>query len=405
MICPKCGEYVSEGKWCSRCGTRLELDDITINTGVAFSDDYYDNKDENSNSTRSYYGEKTEDKDYGNHGKKQGGIRIALAILCPVVVILIIFSALLASGVIDFDKSEDKEVVSDAEEIKAKTEYDAILKRAMNSLKIGDYEASEDELKKLMELDPYDDDVAVLCKIVFNYNRALDAFKDEDISSARDYFDKIPIEYLDYVMSADIKKLENQIEDWEYAYAAFAEIQSYMANEEYGDAEEAMLLLDESCLSESDAKKLNEYMEIIEKKNKEKKEDKKDYDEEDTKEGEKSSLSLGTEYAESLISSYCAAYVAAVNSGDFSLLSQYITGDLYDSQKKMVESCVKDGTTMNLDYVKLKSLKEVSSKKWTASVSEGETMYYADGSSKSKAFSWVYTIEYINGRYYLTKIE
>ena len=140
MICPKCGEYVSEGKWCSRCGARLELDDITIDTGAAFSDDYYSNNDENSNSPRSYYGEKTEDKDYGNHGKKQGGIRIALAILCPVVVILIIFSALLASGVIDFDKSEDKEVVSDAEEIKAKTEYDAILKSAMNSLKIGDYE-------------------------------------------------------------------------------------------------------------------------------------------------------------------------------------------------------------------------------------------------------------------------
>ena len=62
MICPKCGEYVSEGKWCSRCGARLELDDITIDAGAAFSEKYDGDRVEKSDSIQRNYVEKTEDK-------------------------------------------------------------------------------------------------------------------------------------------------------------------------------------------------------------------------------------------------------------------------------------------------------------------------------------------------------
>lgn len=413
MICPKCGEISNGGKWCARCGARLEIDDVAhisnLNSECGTSDDYQTPEPQSPDNSYQYsteqgYPSRNSYDGYESENSSAKKLKIVLAVLCPIMAVLVILAFLAAFGVINFGSSKEAEIPSDAQQTSQESSIELLRRQAMNHIKIGDYIEAEKALKSLLELDPYNDEIAVLCKIVFNYNQALEAVKNKNIADARNYFDKIPAEYMDYDISADVDKLEGQIEDYESAYTTFSDIKNYMENGKYDEAEMAIGILDESRLSDSDAALLNGYIDTIEKEKAEK-ENKKNDDRDESDFGSQQSASITESYASSLINSYCAAYVSAVNAGDFSIVAPYLAGDMYATQKKMVESCAKDGITMDFDYFSLNSLQKSADNKWKAKVSEGETIYYADGSAKSKSYTWTYTIEYMNSRYYLTKIE
>ena len=202
---------------------------------------------------------------------------------------------------------------------------------------------------------------------------------------------------MDYSIRTDVENLEDEINSFETAYITFEDVQNFMRDGEYESALEAIDLIDDSYLEDSDAMLISEYRTQIKQYLKK--------EEEKQKEKENEAGKLSFDLAEILITEYCEDYVRAINSKDFSVVAKHISGQLYNDQKKQVQSCIDSGLTQSLDYVELNDVHKISDTKWKADVSEGETIYYADGSSEAKKFNWTYTIEYIDSAFYLTKIE
>ncbi len=136
-----------------------------------------------------------------------------------------------------------------------------------------------------------------------------------------------------------------------------------------------------------------------------------DYEEEtaapqnDTPKYDTPQYELSVETAENVLRRYCKAYVNAVNTGDFSVVAPYIKGNFYNSQYNMVSSLHSQGVGERFDFLNVHSVQKAGDTKWKVRVSEGETIFYPSGKETSKTYSWLYTIEYIDGEYYPTNIE
>ena len=395
MICPNCKNESNGARWCPQCGIQLEIDDAA--NAIYSNDEPKDNTESRFDTMsvpREFIGadEQYEAKDMPSTDKK---LKITLAIICPIAAIVLIFVILTISGVI---KSGGKKVSAPEENVVLENEdAETLMKTGMNQLKIGDYEEAETVFKAVMEIDPDNEEATVLCQIVYNYNRALKKIQGKKYKEARALFDKIPIEYMDYSIRTDVENLEDEINSFETAYITFEDVQNFMRDGEYESALEAIDLIDDSYLEDSDAMLISEYRTQI-----------KQYltkEEEKQKEKENEAGKLSFDLAEILVTEYCEDYVRAINSKDFSVVAKHISGQLYNDQKKQVQSCIDSGITQSLDYVELNDVHKISDTKWKADVSEGETIYYADGSSEAKKFNWTYTIEYIDSAFYLTKIE
>ena len=395
MICPNCKNESNGARWCPQCGIQLEIDDAA--NAIYSNDEPKDTSDRRFDTMsvpREFIAadEQYEAQDMHSTDKK---LKITLAIICPIAAIVLVLVILTISGVI---KSGDKKVSAPEENVVLENEdAETLMKTGMNQLKIGDYEEAETVFKAVMEIDPDNEEATVLCQIVYNYNRALKKIQSKKYKEARALFDKIPIEYMDYSIRTDVENLEDEINSFETAYITFEDVQNFMRDGEYESALEAIDLIDDSYLEDTDAALISEYRTQIKQYLKK--------EEEKQKEKENESGKLSFDLAEILITEYCEDYVRAINSKDFSVVAKHISGQLYNDQKKQVQSCIDSGITQSLDYVELNDVHKISDTKWKADVSEGETIYYADGTSEAKQFNWTYTIEYIDSAFYLTKIE
>ena len=316
------------------------------------------------------------------------GFKIALAILIPASVIILTFVLLLASGAISFDKKEIKEEAESV--VLEKEDTKMLMKTGMNHLKIGDYEEAETVFKVIMETEPDNEEVVTLCQIMHNYNRAIKRIHSKDYEDARSYFDKIPLEYMDYDIADDVEKLESEIERFERAYEIFEKVRELMSSSDFENAQKTIDLIDKTCLKSADLEMIESYREEIEKFIRDEKEEK---------------VVLSDEKAGDIIRRFCMAYVDAVNAGDFSLVSPYIRGELYNTQKDMVASLHSQGITERFDFLTVQSVQKVTDTLWKVNVSEGETIFYPDAQESEKTYAWVYTVEYIDSDFYLTNIE
>ena len=82
-----------------------------------------------------------------------------------------------------------------------------------------------------------------------------------------------------------------------------------MSNSDYENAEKTIDLIDKSCLTPKDKSTINKYLTEIQQ-----------HYEEEEKEPE---FELSSAKAEEIVRRFCLAYVNAVNSGDFSIVSPF----------------------------------------------------------------------------------
>ena len=388
MICPKCKKESNGTKWCPWCGIQLETDVMESVNSIPSRNDYkvseyeekpmhnYENTGNNHNNTKS--------------GTMKSGTKIFLAILIPVIAVAIIFAGLVFGGIIDLKKAEETgskdSIVLEDEDTKK------LLKTGMNHLKIGDYEEAETVFKVLMETEPENEEYVIICQIIHNYNRSEKRIQSKDYEGARSYFEKIPLDYMDYDIKDDVDKLESEIKRFETAYEIFSKVKEYMSSSDYENAKKTMNLIDRSCMKPADLEILDDYEYEIEEFSGDSSEDLSKYD-------------LSLQKAGEIIRNYCLKYVEAVNSGDFSIVSSVLKGNLYNTQRGMVSSLYSQGIKEQFDFLTVISVQKINDTKWNVKVSEGETVFYPDGEESSKTYSWVYTVEYADGAYYLTDIK
>ena len=380
MICPGCKKESNGEKWCKNCGLQLETE-VAIDVGASSAKTTYDFGivPEDNHSTRS--------SDDGIHP----GLKVALAVLIPIIVIAVVFSLLYFTGVIKFGDSKPKK---DEPSVVLENEDTAkLLKTGMNHLEIGDYEEAETVFKVIMESDPENEETVILCRILHNYNRAVKRIENKDYEDARTYFEKIPLEYTDYAIADDVEGLDSEIKHFERTYEIFEKVRDLMSSGDFENAEKTIELIDKSCLKTADAELLERYCDEIDEFVREK------------EESEKEVISLGVTEAEEIIRRFCIKYVEAVNNGDFEHVSQYIKGNLYNTQKNMVDSLYSQGITEDFDFLTVKSVQKIKDNMWKVKVSEGETIYYPDGEVSKKTYAWTYTVEFIEPNFYLTNIE
>ncbi|MBQ4526958.1 MAG: hypothetical protein II998_02685 [Clostridia bacterium] len=434
MICPNCNTDSKGSKWCVKCGIRLELDDISIDGAFEQNESNNFNHEDNelsypgnfgannyansgannyansgannyanggaNNATQGGYGRYSEhgpddyDDGYNEYDEYESDnsnkkLKIAVAIIAPITVIILAFVILVITGVIDFGSSDakpDKAPASQQSSDKAleEEEITTLMNKGENYMNMGDYEAAESVYKTVVDKDSSNTEASTIYQILYNYNRAVKKLESKKYVDARSLFEKIPNSYINYSISDDVERLDDEIVAFESTNAMFDNLRDYMNYGDYYKAEEIIDLIDEQYLTDSDIKILDRYRVQIEE--------------------EMSNDSFTEVEAEILMNNYCNAYVRSINENDFSYVSQYLRGDLYDEQKRMVKYWNDQRAAQSFNYVTVDSFRKVSSNKWEIGVTESETVYLPDGSSDIYTGKWIYTVEYIGSDYYLTHI-
>lgn len=398
MLCPKCGKE-SDGRWCSFCGEQLEVTTNFEKSGKfdtarysfikeepienAYRDDV---KDAGAMSGSEYY---TADKDlnpyqYYENGKKNKAMVIG-AVSAGIAVLLIIIFFIVKFVIPSDNDRKTEDVQSSVQSNGLSEDVKLLYKNAEKYMTIGDYEAAEEVYLELTELTD-DDEAMLVYNILYNYNRAYSKSEICDYEAAKKHFDKIPDEYVDYVICDDVDDLSDEIDAGSSAYQTFEEIKEYMADKDFEAASQAAELLEQKYLSKTDKKELDKILEEIDKAGEE---------------------SFSDHEAESFLMEYCDAMVEAINNMDFSIVSPYIDADsaFYETQRGLVDFCASEGITQTFDSLRLKSLSKINSETWEAAVSETETITYDDGTEETKTYSWTYTIKYIDSDYYIAGIR
>jgi len=404
MICPNCKTESFGAKWCPECGLRLELDDIT-NTDFINPEKGDTQKlrpittqnDESYKTVPPASARKSTGKSTANYEKKASHFTdrgfnywlIAIGVVSVLIVLFVIFRFV---GIIP--TADDPKMPASGEEVVLEKEDSSkIIKTGLDELKLGNYDEAETVFKAVLETDPDNDEADTIYKIVYNYNRALKKIQSAKYTEAREFFDKIPLEYENYSIKTDVENLDDEISSFESAYESFNKVQQHMAAAMYEDALNTISLIDKNFLSGADAEMLGEYTDEIEK----------FFEEQEKK--DKSDDDMSVKKAEIIITTYCEDLVMAVNSRDFSIVEKHMSGQLYNDQKKFVQSSIDNSLTQSFDKLEIKAVYPVSDTKWKIGVSESETTYYPDGTQKPETRNLTYTIEYIDSEYYLTAVE
>lgn len=103
---------------------------------------------------------------------------------------------------------------------------------------------------------------------------------------------------------------------------------------------------------------------------------------------------------------YGYSLVQAINDGDFSIVEPYLLPDsnLYFSQVALVEKLFSQNVTESLYEFDVTSAVEISENTYEIETFE-DTIVIKNGNEESKQFRWVYTVEYVNGQYFLSDIK
>lgn len=107
------------------------------------------------------------------------------------------------------------------------------------------------------------------------------------------------------------------------------------------------------------------------------------------------------------VRSYLSEFSYAMNSGDTSSLSSYISpsSSFYKSQKQYIENSFDKGNGVNENNTAIVNHEKISDSKYHVSVDEDYTIYKEDGSSKDAVYTNVYTVERFNNGWYITGLN
>ena len=396
MICPNCKNESHGAKWCPECGLQLEIDDALI--GTFEKNEKGDTQKLRPISTPGKEADtpsarltQNQTKNVKNDGQvSDNSFKILIISVCVAVILVLTAIVLIITGVIG---PKSNKVQAPPDEIVLENEdTDALFETAMEKIELGDYEEAETIFEAALEADAENDEAKLIYDIVYNYNRALKKIQAKKYEEAREFFDNIPIDYIDYAIKMDVEKLDDEISSFEIAYESFYEVEKCMEDGDYEEALKAIEIIDKNYLTDADCVTLDEYSAEIKQYLK-------------NKENEEASDDMTKKKAEIIITEYCEDLVMAINSRDFSIVEKHISGQLYNDQKKLVQTCIDNGITESFDALIIKNVHKISDTKWKVSVAEGETLYHSDGTKESKTFDWTYTIEFIDSEFYLTKIE
>ncbi len=398
MICPKC-KIAGYGTHCKYCGEKLTEEIADVKEDVLFHDTaritpvkkdvreamYSDEKAfRESDADSEYYNTDKDISPYSYYEEKKDSKKVLIGVFSLSAIVLFIICFIVARSLFAPTKRaeiQDTETGSQSEKSRVEKLYDT----AGKYMKIDDFENAEAIYKEIYTLTD-DEEALLMYDILSNYNEALRAYEEAHYESAMDYYEKIPVEYIDYDISQKVDKLCDNIENGLTAYEIFENIKNYMANKDYEAAEEETAVIEDKYLSKEDGKELEQIKKEIEKINKDKKE-------------------FTSPEAESFLQEYCYAMEKATNAGDFSLVSKYLDASAYLTQKDAVDYCVSEGIVKKFGSLRIKSLNETKDNTWEASVSESETVTFDNGTEEIKSYSRIYTIEYINSAYYITSIN
>ena len=395
MLCPKCGKQ-SDGKWCSNCGHHLEVTATFAKSGEFDTARYSPiqsepvenayRDDTGVASDNEYYGADRELSPYPYYeNSKKNKAMVAGAVVSGIIVFALIVFFVVKFALPTNKNRDSGDVDGTAKSDGISEDAKQLYKNAEKYMTIGDYEAAEELYLELTEITD-DDEAMLVYNILYNYNRAYTKSEDCEYEAAKKHFDKIPAQYVDYVISDDVDDLGDEIDAGISAYETFEDIKKYMDDEDFEAASQAAEILEQKYLSKTDKKELDKILEEIDK-------------------AEEASFS--THEAESLLMEYCDAMVEAINNMDFGIVSPYIDADsaFYETQRGLVDYCASEGITQTFDSLRVKSLSKIDSKTWEAAVSETETITYDDGTEETKNYSWTYTIKYIDSDYYVAGIR
>lgn len=374
QYCPIC-KNKADGRVCSNCGAILELQEhYQLNP--------YDKKDESEKTVEFpdvYNTRKTQQtlpqrNKSDNSGRKP--LVIALCVVISLIIILVITILSVSSDIKEKNEIAKKE--ASVEEIRLKGE---------KYMKSGNYEDAEEIYKNLMDTSD-DEEFAAIYKILYNYNMAIRKLDDYNVESATRFFNKIPREYENYSIADDVGYLSDEIARFQTALEIFESIESFISDDNFSAAKEALEILDEDALSKEHKERLKEIKEDIAK-------------------NEKEEIVLSEHDAEDLLRLYCDAMIKAINENNFDIAKPYIFegSKMYADQKSLVDKCANEGIKEKLNFFELVSLTKKLDTVWEAQVKQSETISYANGENEAKDYRWTYTIEYIDSSFYLTEIK
>jgi len=318
-----------------------------------------------------------------------------ITVLCIVggVALLVLLLVLILSG--NSNRKPTSPVSSSAEEIR-ESETQTLVKKGEHYITAGDYESAEEIYNTLLDTNADDEEIRSMHSVLFNFNKAREAFDKKDYAKARRFRNKIPSEYMYYDgLCVDVDDLDDEIEKGSKAYAAFNEIEELIKDESFNEALEKAEGIDEHYLSPDDRKLLDSYRNEAEAAL------------EVDSGNESGNATFTQDDAESLITEYCEAMVEAINFQDFKIVAPFIhkSSPMYNQQMELIEYYGEEGITEQFDGVTVKAMKKLSDSEWLVTVEEAETIFYSDGSSESKTFNWNYTVERTDSKYRLTGIE
>lgn len=435
MICPKCRNNVT-GKWCTFCGENLEAaygesTPVPENPTMTYTDntpsqadyrdaqfndepvDGYTPPEEIVNPYNNYYAEPPAER---NNTKIVAIVSVIVAVTVAIGVLLYAFvfskddkdtSASTKKGISqnnDINKSKDDDKTSDNSDKVKELTKDA--EEYMSKGKYKDAERVYSELEELTE----DEEVSVICDILYNYNKAIEKLDSGDYDRAEDYYDDIPDEYINYDIKSDVKDLKDNIKAAKSAKDTIDEIKDYINNDDLEAARDAVDSINSRNFPTAEKEELEELISELEELEKEAEEKEKEQSRSHDYPGSGYGR-LGFSDAESIIETYCYYLVEAINENDFDYVAPYIlsTSDFYEQQKNLVKSCNDQGIYEYFEWVELDKLTEISKTKWEAKVTEAETIYKYDDdynyTEEYKTFEWTYTIEYKDHYFYITGIK
>lgn len=114
-----------------------------------------------------------------------------------------------------------------------------------------------------------------------------------------------------------------------------------------------------------------------------------------------------TNVMDQTVRSYLSEFSYAMNSGDTSSLSSYISpsSSFYKSQKQYIENSFDKGNGVNENNTTIVNHEKINDSKYHVSVDEDYTIYKEDGSSKDAVYTNVYTVERFNNGWYITGLN
>ena len=107
------------------------------------------------------------------------------------------------------------------------------------------------------------------------------------------------------------------------------------------------------------------------------------------------------------IKDYSSALTAAINNGEFSIVEKYLLkgSKLYNAQASLVKNLHSQGVKEYMNLVELRGYRWVSDTKGFIETYEKAEIIQPSGDSEIREYNWRYTVEYENGKYYLSDIE